>query len=65
MRIERAIGWNRKQRKCEHCECDILKDEPIILLFAEVILMPTVYRGIAFHEECAREEFEDIMGKIT
>lgn len=64
MRIERAEDWNRKKRKCEHCASDIVKDEAIVLLFAEVIKFPIVYRGIAFHEECAREHLENLLSNL-
>jgi hypothetical protein len=64
MRIERAENWNRKGRKCEHCAHTILKHDPIIILFTEVTKLPAIYRGIAFHEECAREHLEDLITKI-
>jgi hypothetical protein len=64
MRIERAAGWNRKQRKCEHCAELIFKDEPIVLLFAEVTEFPAIYRGIAFHDACAREHLEDVLRQL-
>lgn len=65
MRIDRAEGWHRKQRKCEHCSKNILKDDPIVLLFADVIKFPVVYRGIAFHDDCAREHLEELVTKLN
>lgn len=65
MIIDRADGWHRKKRKCEYCSKDIMKDEEIILLFAEVIKFPVVYRGIAFHKECAKEQLYDLLDEIN
>jgi hypothetical protein len=64
MRIERAETWNRKRRKCEHCSQDIRKEDSIVLLFAEVIKFPVMYRGIAFHEACAREHLENLLSQL-
>ena len=64
MHIDRAEGWHRKKRKCEHCGNDILKEEPIILLFADVIKFPAIYRGVAYHEECSREELTNLIDQI-
>lgn len=64
MRIERAENWNRKKRVCEHCGDMIPSDEPIVILFTEKTLLPAVYRGIAFHEECTREHLEDLIRKL-
>lgn len=61
MKIDRGENRNRKKRKCEHCGDDILKDDPIILLFTEVIKFPAIYNGIAFHEACAKEHLEDLL----
>lgn len=63
MRVEKAENWNRKKRLCEHCQTMILKDDPICLLFTETVEFPATYRGIAFHEECLREELEDLISK--
>lgn len=64
MKIDRAENWNRKRRKCEHCATDILKEEPISILFAEVIKFPVIYRGVAFHEHCLREHLEQLLREI-
>lgn len=64
MRIERAEDWNRKERRCEHCEGGISKDDPIVLLFTDVATLPVTYRGIPFHDGCVREHLEDLIKKL-
>lgn len=61
MKIEKAENWNRKERRCEHCGGGISKDDPIILLFTEITKFPITYRGIAFHDGCAKEHFEELI----